>query len=164
MKTPEYRSQDRLHNCGPYAALNTLLWMGHKRRNLDLYRIENLLQTDETWGTHKYRVTNFLKQLGIKFTEKRRVKIKDLDKALSNGKGVIYLYMHNRDIGHYIFLYGRTEKCFLVANDISKYNKPQMRRSKKFYGMCAQKYSKTYRDRFFGVYPHAWFIERDKND
>lgn len=160
-KKIKYIAQDRWANCGPTAIVNTLLYLGMELENIDIFKIEAFTGCNGSWGTGKSGITKLLKAIGVRFTEIRRPKIKDVEEALFNEQPVIYLYMYDGQRAHYVFFYGQDRSHFFVANDIDskRGNVPTSKKPKRYYLNKAIKHPGSYKYKFYGVFPHAWVIK-----
>lgn len=156
---PSYIHQDRTSNCGPIAIYNSMLYLGIDPACIDIYKIEAGVKCSAAWGTGKSKITAFLRKMKIDFSQISKPKIRDIEDALYEGFGVIYLYRVNKESAHYVFFYGQTRHHFMVANDVGeKDNIPMFRRKKTYYSAKAKKLPVSLKFKRYGTYPHGWVI------
>ena len=149
-KLGRYELQDRESNCGPVAVYNAMIWSKKKPM---IYKLESKMLCHDVYGTSEASIERGLKWAKIPYKVKRFIKIRDVEKALNEGHGVIYLYAYNRTLGHFIFIDGHTKTHFRIVNDIfpGVGNTVRRLRKKSYY---AKKRNLQRR------YPVAWIVRR----
>jgi hypothetical protein len=111
-------------------------------------------------GTTTRGLTQLLRTLGIRFTRILKPSVRDLENALFEDYGIIYLYKPQREFGHFKFIYGQDRHHFKEANGIGlESNVPTQRKRKSYYATNAKRFHTPPRFKHFGVLPQAWVVK-----
>lgn len=112
--------QQRKNSCGPTALANMLKWLEYPVTHGEMVDFcQGHRMYDPKVGMFPSQFRIMLRVLTIKYTLNHRCVTSDIDEALDNGNGILFLYRTKKGNHHAVFIDAREDKAYRVWNRFS---------------------------------------------